>query len=147
VSYHMGRGFGDAIVANPVCTGWSLYLDPACWGMSIAGGLDTSDASAYQGLTQPPQPLPPPAPVPTADNPNPLILPPASGQSAQATVDATIAAGVAANQAMYQNFFSKVPTSCQSTIFPTFGICDLTVYWAVGIVGILGFVYMAGGRR
>lgn len=147
-------GWGMGQVANPVCTGTFSWLDPGCWGVWIgaqmtgqanaAGNLDTS--SSYSGFPLPPAPLPPPAPVATAENPTPLTTPPSSAAEAQNTINATLAAGTAANQQQYQQFFATVPTGCQSTILPSFGFCDTTIYWAAGITVLLGFVYMAGGR-
>ena len=137
-----GLGIVAAAPGNPACTGPSSWFDPYCW---LFGPPDTS--SNYVGVPAPPPPMPPPAPVPTANNPNPLTTPPATGADAQATVDATIAAGVAANQAMYQNWFASVPSDCTQTILPSAGICDTTVYIGVGVAVLLGFVFMAGGRR
>lgn len=155
--YSRGLGLvaGDLDTTAPVCTSWYSKLDPFCWGvlgaaaatgqMNSAGNFDTT--SSYSGVPPPPAPMPPPAPVPTADNSDPLTLPPASGAAAQGTIDATIAAGDAANKAMYQAFYASLPSGCQSTIFPSLGICDTAIYWGAGILGLLGFVYMAGGRR
>ncbi len=142
--------------SSPTCVSWYSPLDPFCWGFwatqkATAGGpLSTSDLSYYGTYPQPPAPLGPPAPVPTADNPDPLTMPPTGGPGAQGTVDATIAAGAAANQQRNLKFFASVSDAnpvCNSTILPALGICDSTLYWTAGITAAVLCLMFLGGRR
>lgn len=115
----------------------------------------------YQGLAPTPgnvnMNIPGP-PVATPSNANPLVVPPVSGPAAQETVDATIAAGEAQRQANAQSFFADLNTSivnaqnaaagCPSTIAPSLGVCDSTIYWTAGILaGVVALsAFMKGGR-
>ncbi len=141
-------GLGDTAPANPVCTGFWSNLDPMCWGYQIGSAAIAGGSLDYNlpGYAPPPAPLPPPAPVATPANPAPLTLPPSSGGDAVGTVDATIAAGAAANQQNLLNFFATQP-DCTQSLLPALGICDSTIYIAGAVAGLLAFVSWSSRRR
>ena len=136
-------------------TFWNWLIHPCCVDASPNWeGNFITGSNPYQGLPETPPPIAPLSPVATASNPNPLITPPASASAAQETVDATIAATTAANQAQAQSFFADLntsiqnqnPSGCSSTIAPSFGVCDSTIYWVGGILAASLLLFGSMGR-
>ena len=171
--YGFRQGFGDvraavqtAAPANPDCNPpvgvdctsfWEYMIHPNCgctypnWMTSTFG-----TSTAYQGLPNPPAPTGPPAPVSTSANSTPLTTPPADQSTAQGTVDATIAAGTAANQAQAQGFFADLSTwidtanagsTCSQNLIS--GVCDWMTVAGAGIVfvGVMALFGSSGRRR
>jgi hypothetical protein len=132
--------------ADPSCVSSWSWIDPFCWGQSMAtaataGGVLSPELPGYN---PPPPPSPPGAPAATADNPTPLTTPPSSGAAAAGTIDATIAAEAQANQQALLNFYQQqaaLTPTCTETIFPALGICDSTVYWGLALAA--GALFLA----
>lgn len=150
--YRMGLGqmykqTSDGTVVD--CDLFSNLEYGVCWNPFAA----QVPSGAVPALNPAPVPIPPPAPVATPDNSNPLVIPPASGTSADQTVTATLAQGQLNNQASISAYIQNMQNqgtaaaACASTLFPTFGICDWWVYAGGAALGI-GVLLMAfGGRR
>ena len=120
-----------------------------CWNPFVP----EAPASAVPSNNPLPAPIPPPAPVATPDNPNPLILPPASGADANATINATLEQGMLNSQQNLQNYIQQMQNqgaannaACASTIFPFLGVCDSTIYWGLGIAGLITFMLIEAKR-
>lgn len=150
--YRMGFGqyykqTSDGTVID--CDLFSNIWESVCWNPFSPG----VPASAVPALNQPPMPAPPPAPVATPDNLNPLLLPPASGDTANATINATLAQGQINNQARINAYIQNMQNqgvaagACAVSLFPSLGICDKWLYIGGAAVGIGVLLFALGGRR
>lgn len=158
------RGMGSDLRVDPTtgqtidCSSFSGLFNGTCWGILTTKGQQSYiyGNTPILSTANPPMPLPPapPAPVATPSNPNPLVTPPVDQQSAQQTVDATIAAQGQAWQAQNQQFFADLDSAisanqqaggqCSQNILS--GVCDWIVL-AAGAGLVLGVAYLSGGGR
>lgn len=127
--YRLKRGMGRTAAQDVVCRSETFggFFDPACWS-----ALEVSPIA------------PPGAPTGSA-----LTVPPASGEEAQATVDALLNQQLADQQALNaqgvtSSWWNQVTGGTAAIAQNAFSMAS-ALPWILGGVGLIAFALIAGG--
>jgi len=152
------RGLGDATGPSEFVLTWCLDFPWFCSAETVQAAKNAN--AVLQGDTVLPSQLTPPTLAKGATAPltpaNPVsTLPTGCQDDPSMCVQAQVTAQTQQNQNAMQQFFANLdPTlnppgpGCTSSILPSFGVCDSTIYWTAGILaGVFALsAFMKGGR-